>query len=84
MLIAGTVKEIEQFEFLEDVIPTTMTLKAAIEKRKETLPEEVSTPPKKQKMDEEPSQEVIEEEEEEEVEAETQDDDEEMEETKVE
>ncbi|KAG2236367.1 hypothetical protein INT48_008349, partial [Thamnidium elegans] len=29
---SGTVKEIEQFEFLEDVIPTTMTLKAAIEK----------------------------------------------------
>lgn len=82
-MIAGTVKEIEQFEFLEDVIPTTMTLKAAIEKRKETLHEDtplVSSPPsKKQKTDEEEE----EEEEEEEV-IETQDDDEEMEEPKVE
>ncbi|KAG2211649.1 histone-fold-containing protein [Mucor mucedo] len=76
--LAGTVKEIEQFEFLEDVIPTTMTLKAAIEKRKETLHEEETpavSPSKKQKTTEEEE----EEEEEEEV-IETQDDDEDMEE----
>ncbi|GAA5815723.1 hypothetical protein MFLAVUS_009237 [Mucor flavus] len=77
--LAGAVKEIEQFEFLEDVIPTTMTLKAAIEKRKETLPDEPSSsnasPSKKQKTQEE---ETNQEEEEEEEEEEAQDDDEEM------
>ncbi|KAI8890245.1 histone-fold-containing protein [Backusella circina FSU 941] len=40
--LANTVKEVEQFEFLEDVIPPTMTLKAAIEKRKEVLTNEES------------------------------------------
>jgi DNA polymerase epsilon subunit 4 len=51
--LASTVKEVDQFEFLEDVIPATMTLKAAIEKRKETLHDDTplpsSPPAKKQK-----------------------------------
>jgi hypothetical protein len=47
--LASTVKEVDQFEFLEDVIPATMTLKAAIEKRKETLVDDTPPPSKKQK-----------------------------------
>lgn len=47
---------------MEDVIPTTMTLKAAIEKRKQVLNED--TPAKKQKTD--PIQEEEEDEDEEE------------------
>lgn len=47
---------------MEDVIPTTMTLKAAIEKRKQVLNED--TPAKKQKTD--PVQEEEEEDEDEE------------------
>lgn len=69
--LAGTVKEVEQFEFLEDVIPPTMTLKQAIEKRKETTNEDISsftTPNKKQKTSEVEEEEVEEEEEEEEEE----------------
>ncbi|KAI8366625.1 histone-fold-containing protein [Radiomyces spectabilis] len=38
--LATAVNEVEQFEFLEDVIPQTMTLKAALERRKEALGEE--------------------------------------------
>ncbi|KAI8364954.1 histone-fold-containing protein [Blakeslea trispora] len=45
--LASTVKEIEQFEFLEDVIPTTMTLKQAIEKRKQALNEDTPIQPSK-------------------------------------
>ncbi|KAI8140632.1 histone-fold-containing protein [Fennellomyces sp. T-0311] len=37
--LASAVSEVEQFEFLEDVIPHTMTLKAALERRKDTLDE---------------------------------------------
>ncbi|KAL0082622.1 histone-fold-containing protein, partial [Phycomyces blakesleeanus] len=46
--LASTVTEVEQFEFLEDVIPPTLTLKTAIERRKEALENEGSAP-KKQK-----------------------------------
>ncbi|CEI96370.1 hypothetical protein G6F70_000225 [Rhizopus microsporus] len=60
--LAKVVKDVEPFEFLEDVIPTTMTLKAAIEKRKQVLNED--TPAKKQKTD--PVQEEEEEDEDEE------------------
>ncbi|KAI8066260.1 histone-fold-containing protein [Gilbertella persicaria] len=46
--LASTVKEIEPFEFLDDVIPTTMTLKQAIEKRKQALNDDApSIPPSK-------------------------------------
>ena len=51
---ASSVSEVEQFEFLEDVIPHTMTLKAALERRKDTLDEgaESSEPArKKSKLD---------------------------------
>lgn len=75
--IANTVKEVDQFEFLEDVIPATMTLKAAIGKRKEALHDDTPLP-KKQKADgaeeedeEEEEGEGEEEEEEEEKEEET-------------
>ncbi|RUP45808.1 histone-like transcription factor (CBF/NF-Y) and archaeal histone-domain-containing protein [Jimgerdemannia flammicorona] len=37
---ASVVDEIDQFEFLEDVIPKTMPLKKALERRKEALEEE--------------------------------------------
>ncbi|KAL7311604.1 hypothetical protein PS15m_009343 [Mucor circinelloides] len=51
--LASTVKESEQLEFLEDVIPPTMTLKDAMAKRKENVLDDsaaLSTPPaKKQK-----------------------------------
>ncbi|GAN08576.1 histone-fold-containing protein [Mucor ambiguus] len=50
--LASTVKESDQLEFLEDVIPTTMTLKDAMAKRKENVTDDTapSTPPaKKQK-----------------------------------
>ncbi|KAG2226835.1 hypothetical protein INT45_005800 [Circinella minor] len=52
--LASSVSEVEQFEFLEDVIPHTMTLKAALERRKDTLDEgaESSEPArKKSKLD---------------------------------
>ncbi|KAI8997847.1 histone-fold-containing protein [Pilobolus umbonatus] len=45
--LAQCVKETEQFEFLEDVIPPTMKLKAAIEKSKEMNGED--KPAKRQK-----------------------------------
>ncbi|KAJ8659180.1 hypothetical protein O0I10_005219 [Lichtheimia ornata] len=35
--LASAVSEVEQFEFLEDVIPHTMTLKTALERRKDTV-----------------------------------------------
>lgn len=35
--VASAVSEVEQFEFLEDVIPHTMTLKTALERRKDTV-----------------------------------------------
>ncbi|KAI9317649.1 histone-fold-containing protein [Dichotomocladium elegans] len=35
--LASAVGEVEQFEFLEDVIPQTMTLKSALERRKDTV-----------------------------------------------
>ncbi|CEP10761.1 hypothetical protein [Parasitella parasitica] len=51
--LASTVKESDQLEFLEDVIPTTMTLKEAMAKRKENLNDDSGssspTPAKKQK-----------------------------------
>ncbi|KAI7904861.1 histone-fold-containing protein [Cokeromyces recurvatus] len=50
--LSSSVKEIEHFEFLEDVIPPTMTLKSAIEKRKAALNEDtpsIASPTKKQK-----------------------------------
>ncbi|ORZ03430.1 histone-fold-containing protein [Syncephalastrum racemosum] len=47
--LASAVSSIEQFEFLEDVIPHTMTLKSALERRKEALNEEDTPPAKKQK-----------------------------------
>ncbi|KAI8644854.1 histone-fold-containing protein [Parasitella parasitica] len=51
--LASTVKESDQLEFLVDVIPTTMTLKEAMAKRKENLSDETEssspTPAKKQK-----------------------------------
>lgn len=34
---ASVVNEVDQFEFLEDVIPQTMPLKAALERRREAL-----------------------------------------------
>ncbi|KAI9270411.1 histone-fold-containing protein [Phascolomyces articulosus] len=51
--LASAVSEVEQFEFLEDVIPHTMTLKAALERRKDTLDEGESGEParKKSKVD---------------------------------
>ena len=53
--------EVEQFEFLEDVIPHTMTLKAALERRKDTLDEGGSLEPSRKKAKgeqaEEPQQE---------------------------
>ncbi|KAI9282670.1 histone-fold-containing protein [Sporodiniella umbellata] len=45
--MADVVQDNASFEFLSDVIPTTMTLKAAVEKRKRALAEEAPT--KKQK-----------------------------------
>ncbi|EIE82245.1 hypothetical protein G6F57_002323 [Rhizopus arrhizus] len=62
--LAKVVKETASFEFLEDVIPTTMTLKAAVEKRKQALNEDTSV--KKQKPNtnnETPVEEVVEEQE---------------------
>ncbi|KAL1930843.1 hypothetical protein VTP01DRAFT_9980 [Rhizomucor pusillus] len=53
--LASTVSEIEQFEFLEDVIPPTMTLKAALERRSDALDEEggsSSAPPAKRQKSE--------------------------------
>lgn len=47
--LASAVSDIEQFEFLEDVIPHTMTLKSALERRKEALNEEETPVAKKQK-----------------------------------
>jgi hypothetical protein len=35
--VASVVSEVDQFEFLEDVIPQTMPLKAALERRREAL-----------------------------------------------
>ncbi|KAJ2955108.1 hypothetical protein NQZ79_g8843 [Umbelopsis isabellina] len=35
--LASVVNEVDQFEFLEDVIPQTMPLKAALERRREAL-----------------------------------------------
>ncbi|KAG0172845.1 hypothetical protein DFQ28_009808 [Apophysomyces sp. BC1034] len=52
--LASAVSEVEQFEFLEDVIPQTMTLKAAIERRKGTVEDDGSgRSNKKQKLAEE-------------------------------
>ncbi|KAL9554149.1 hypothetical protein MBANPS3_002949 [Mucor bainieri] len=42
--LASTVKESDQLEFLEDVIPTTMTLKDAMAKRKENVTDDTATP----------------------------------------
>ncbi|KAI8583828.1 hypothetical protein K450DRAFT_220160 [Umbelopsis ramanniana AG] len=36
-LVASVVSEVDQFEFLEDVIPQTMPLKSALERRREAL-----------------------------------------------
>lgn len=36
-MVASVVNEVDQFEFLEDVIPQTMPLKAALERRREIL-----------------------------------------------
>ncbi|KAI9488102.1 histone-fold-containing protein [Zychaea mexicana] len=47
--LASAVSEVEQFEFLEDVIPHTMTLKAALERRKDTLNEDESLEPSRKK-----------------------------------
>ncbi|KAL0137763.1 hypothetical protein V8B55DRAFT_1531739 [Mucor lusitanicus] len=42
--LASTVKESDQLEFLEDVIPPTMTLKDAMAKRKENVADDTTTP----------------------------------------
>ncbi|KAI9020761.1 histone-fold-containing protein [Phycomyces nitens] len=52
--LASTVTEVEQFEFLEDVIPPTLTLKTAIERRKEALENEEPAQ-KRQKVQKEAS-----------------------------
>lgn len=46
--MADVVQDNASFEFLSDVIPSTMTLKAAVEKRKRALNDD--SPLKKQKV----------------------------------